>query len=521
MRAGTTLPFDALEAIVGAEHLLADDANRQLYSRDIFFWDKAPLADAIVRPASAQQVAALLRLARAQDFAVAPRGGGVSYTGGYVPARDGTVICDLSRLNTVFEINAADRHATVGAGCNWMQLHAAVAVQGLRPAMRGPISGSHATLGGTASQNTGSASMASFLSLEVVLADGRIINTGSAGVRSNASPFSRCYGPDLTGLFLGDTGVFGIKTRCTLALEPIPAGVAFASVGFDNLSALGETVGRIARSGISCQLLGMDPVKNRSATKVGVKEGLSTLAGVVKSAGSVMTGLRQAAALAVAGQSVLADVPWSLHVTVEGHDQGAAEHALDALRPLWANVGTDLAPSVPIAMRARPFSIRGILGPQGERWIPVHGIFPLSRAAAAITATQTLLERNAARLQTLHIEHSYIVTSHAACLLLEPMFYWRDEVSPLHASVLGARCEKYANQRPNPEARALVMQLRRELAELFRGLGGVHSQIGKYYEYAGNLQPDTFTALQDIKTALDPQCMLNPGNLGLKGGQSL
>ena len=100
----------------------------------------------------------------------------------------------------------------------------------------------------------------------------------------------------------------------------IPAGVAFASVAFPTLTALTEVMSRIGQSGIRCHMLGMDPVKNRSATKVGIREGVKTLADVVKSAGSVLTGLRQATAIAAAGQNVLADVPWSLHLTVESHE---------------------------------------------------------------------------------------------------------------------------------------------------------------------------------------------------------
>ena len=357
--------------------------------------------------------------------------------------------------------------------------------------------------------------MAPFLSLEVVLADGRIVHTGSAGIAHGGAPFSRCYGPDLTGLFLGDTGAFGVKTRCTLALEMIPAGVAFASVAFPTLADLTEVMSRIGQSGIRCHVLGMDPVKNRSATKVGMSEGLKTLAGVVQSAGSVLTGLRQAAAIAVAGQSVLADVPWSLHLTVESHDQVAADHALEALRPLWAGRGPDVAPSVPIALRGRPYSIRGIVGPQGERWIPVHGIFPPSRLAQAVSDIESLFRRHAQRLSANNIEHSFIVTSSGPTVLVEPMFYWSDVVGPLHARVLGAKFDRFAHHEANPTARAVVMELRRELAELFRGLGAVHSQIGKYYLFAGNLQPDTLSVLQDIKRTLDPDACLNPGNLGL------
>lgn len=509
------LPMVELADIVGTQHVLTDHASRELFSRDVYFWDDAPLADAIVQPGSPQEIAAVLKVARAHGFAVAPRGGGTSYTGGYVPARTATLMLDLSRLNAIHEINAQDHYVTVGAACNWQQLDDALRPFGLRPALKGPISGSHATVGGIASQNTGSASMAPFLSLEVVLADGRIVRTGSAGIAHGGAPFSRCYGPDLTGLFLGDTGAFGIKTRCTLALEVIPAGVAFASVAFPTLAALTEVMSRIGQSGIRCQMLGMDPVKNRSATKVGIRDGLNTLAGVVQSAGSVLTGPRQAAAIAVAGQNVLADVPWSLHLTVESHDQVAADHALEALRPLWAGRAHEVSPSVPVALRGRPYSIRGIVGPQGERWVPVHGIFPLSRLAQAVSDTEAFFRRHAQRLSANNIEHSFIVTSSGCTVLLEPMFYWPDVVGPLHARVLGARFDRFAHHQANPAARAVVMELRRELAELFRGLGAVHSQIGKYYLFAGNLQPDTRSVLQDLKRTLDPDACLNPGNLGL------
>lgn len=94
------------------------------------------------------------------------------------------------------------------------------------------------------------------------------------------------------------------------------------------------------------------------------------------------------------------------------------------------------------------------------------------------------------------------------------MFYWTDEISPLHARVLGDKHRRYADRPANPEARATVAALRRELAELFRRLGAIHSQIGKYYEFAGNLEPDTYAVLQSIKQALDPDGRLNPGNLG-------
>jgi D-lactate dehydrogenase (cytochrome) len=509
-----TVPLSELQGAVGKENVLVSDSERVLYSQDVFFWDEAPLADAIVRPADTAEVSAVVRIASAAGLAIAPRGGGVSYTRGYVPARAGAIIIDLGRLNQIHTINRDDLYMTVGAGCTWQQVAAALKGTGLRAVMKGPISGTHATVGGVAAQNSASDTMAAILALEAVLADGRIIATGSAAIGARAGPFYRNYGPDLTGLLLGDTGAFAIKTALTLALEPEPKGLAYASAGFDTLDAMSAVMVAIARSGIRCKVMGMDPVKNRTATKVGIKEGLGTLAKVVTAAGSVGEGLKQAAKIAVAGRNVLAEIPWSLHVTVEGHDQHAADHALAALRPLWAGSGREVEPSVPIAMHARPYSIRGIVGIAGERWVPVHGVFPLSKAPAVVRAVEAFFDRHGDRLKTHAIDHSFLAMAHGSSWLIEPMFYWFDELGPLHAQVLGDKFARFKDIPANPAARAVVKDLRGELAALFKSLGAVHSQLGKFYDFAGNIAPATYAVLTSIKHALDPERRLNPGNLG-------
>jgi D-lactate dehydrogenase (cytochrome) len=503
-----------LATALGASHVSTAMAERVLHSRDIFSPDDGPLVAAVVRPGSSAEVAAVVRVAQRHGLAVAPRGGGVSYTHGYVPAREGVLSLDLSRLDAIREINVEDLYVTVDPGVTWQQLDAATATHGLRAVVRGPISGTHATVCGSVSQNIGPASMAGILGLEVVLADGRIVRTGAGALAATPAPFLRHLGPDLTGLFIGDTGAFGIKTACTLALEPIPAGAAFASVAFDTLAQMTTAMLAIARSGIAARVLGMDPVKNRSATQgVGLREGLGTLANVVKSASSVGAGLRQAAGIAAAGRHVLDQVPWSMHVTVEGHDMTAAQHALEALRPCWRGA-REIPPSVPTAMRARPYSTRGIVGIDGERWVPVHGIFPLSRAAQVVERTEALIAAHAARLQAHGIEVSYIAMTAGAAWLLEPMFYWRDELGPLHERVLGDKFAKFRGAAADPAARAVVGELRAEVTALFDALGGVHAQLGKYYAFRTRLQPDAWSALTDLKDALDPQRTLNPGNLG-------
>jgi D-lactate dehydrogenase (cytochrome) len=201
-------------------------------------------------------------------------------------------------------------------------------------------------------------------------------------------------------------------------------------------------------------------------------------------------------------------------VTVEGHNQVAADHALAALRPLWRGTGAEVTPSVPIALRAKPYSIRGVVGIAGERWVPVHGLFPLSRAQEVVTAIQAYFAEHAPRLAAHGIDHSYLTASTGAYWLLEPMFYWRDALTPLHARLLGDKFHKFKDIPPNPEARAVVHAMRTEVAALFDGLGAVHAQIGKFYDFAGTVEPATYALLTDIKRLLDPHAVLNPGNFG-------
>jgi len=109
-------------------------------------------------------------------------------------------------------------YVTCEAGVTWKQLYEALSETGLRTPFWGTLSGIHATVGGGASQNCAfwgsgryGAGADSIVGLEVVLADGTVLNTGAAA-QTNSDPFFRHYGPDLTGLFCGDTGAFGFKT---------------------------------------------------------------------------------------------------------------------------------------------------------------------------------------------------------------------------------------------------------------------------------------------------------------------
>ena len=142
---------------------------------------------------------------------------------------------DLRHLSRVLEIRDEDASVRVEAGCSWAALDAALAARGLRTPFRGPASGLHATIGGTLSQDAafhGSArhgtAAEGVLGLVVLLADGRRPRTGAALLGDTQAPAP--FGPDLTQLFVGACGAFGMLLEATLRTVPWPA--ASRSAGY-------------------------------------------------------------------------------------------------------------------------------------------------------------------------------------------------------------------------------------------------------------------------------------------------
>ena len=104
------------------------------------------------------------------------------------------------------------------------------------------------------------------LSLQVVLANGDLLHTGSAAF-VGAPPFARWGGPDLTGLFIGDTGALGIKATATLRLVAVPAEQGFASYGFQCIADMvGAQVG-LMRQGLGSECFGIDAFKARQGIR--------------------------------------------------------------------------------------------------------------------------------------------------------------------------------------------------------------------------------------------------------------
>ncbi|WP_137179706.1 FAD-binding oxidoreductase [Roseomonas sp. AR75] len=500
-----------LAALLGAAHVATDAASRALAGADLFDWPGAVPPDLVIRPGNTAEATAALRVIAAEGSAVVPRGAGMSYTAGVVPHAP-TIAVDTTRLDAI-SIDAGNLTAVVGAGVTWQALLDALAPHGMRCAQTSPISGAVSTVGGVASQNI-PGSMDGILGLAAVLADGEVVRTGALAL-TDAPPFWRHMGPDLTGLFLGDCGAFGVKTEIALRLVP-ERDAAFASFAFEGGDAMISALVAIQQRGLVARALAMDPVRGRSATKVEAGEALRSAAAVASKAGSVLQAVRDVAGLA---RVAIAEPAWTLHLTAEGVTSAAAEAGIAAARGIAKQAGgREVEAAIPRALRARPYSIRGFVGPDGERWVPVHGMLPLSAARDCLAALERAQQAMTPDLQRHGISLSHIISSLGAYVTIEPMFYWRDALDPIHLRHLSEKNRaRFGGGTPNLKARDAVRAARMTLCAVLDAHGAVHAQIGRHYALLPRMDAGAADLLRRVKTMLDPGGRMNPGALGLGG----
>jgi D-lactate dehydrogenase (cytochrome) len=236
---------------------------------------------------------------------------------------------------------------------------------------------------------------------------------------------------------------------------------------------------------------------------------------VIARAATPAAALRDAARLARAGLAPEEDAPWALHVVAEGETPEIAAARLTLARTHCA-AGREVDAVVPRTLRARPFSIRGMVGPEGERWVPVHGIVSLSRAPAALTALRAVLAEEGAAMEASGVVANWLIASGGPYVTIEPMFYWPDALPPQTLAHLSASHRaRFAGGAPNPAAVALVRRLRVRLRDRLDAHGAVHAQIGRFYSYGDAIGAGGADLARRVKAALDPERRLNPGALGL------
>jgi D-lactate dehydrogenase (cytochrome) len=501
----------------------ADPETRRYYSNDVF-WQPGILPAAVAFPQTAEQAAEIIGAATALGLAIVPRGGGMSYTKGYLPDRAGAVVVDARKLNRIVEVNTDDLYITVEAGCTWAQVNDALDGTGLRSGYWGPLSGVNATVGGALSQNSaffGSALNATVaeavLGVTVVTADGELLTTGSGG-RSNARPFTREGGPDLTGLFVGDNGALGFKLSATLRLLPRPTSVGYLSFGFASLHDMAGVQVALGRERLIAEGFGIDRTKAQHSASVNrISDGLKTLGNVARAGKSMLGGIKDAVGVAAGGAAFLQKHAYSLHLVIEARNDAELATSMTRARVLCAAKGTELPDTVPRVMRSKPFSpVRGMLGRDGERWVPIHAIFPMGSWASVVEANEAFFERQRGVMEQHGIVYSVMTMTVGAEFFIEPAFYWPDALTDLHVQSVGADVTAPWRDRPeNPAVRDAVARLRAQTQDLYISLGGVNWQVARDYPFRSVLSPATLALLEALKNHLDPRGLMNPGSLGL------
>ncbi|WP_070884966.1 FAD-binding oxidoreductase [Pseudomonas sp. D1-3] len=236
--------LQALEQVVGEAGLVRDEQRLQSYLSD---WRNAYRGRAalVVRPASTEQVAAVVRLCSAAGVTLVPQGGNTGLCGGSIPDDSGTqVVLSLTRMTQIRDVDAGNETITVEAGVLLQRLQEAAAEVGrLFPLSLG-AEGS-CTVGGNLATNAGGTAVLRYgnmrdltLGLEVVLPDGRIWN-GLRGLRKDNT------GYDLKHLFIGSEGTLGVITAAVLKLYPAVRSRTTAWVALPSPQAAVDLIGRM------------------------------------------------------------------------------------------------------------------------------------------------------------------------------------------------------------------------------------------------------------------------------------
>lgn len=513
---------DNLIKLLGRDNVITDESERAYYSQDVY--NAGPTALAVIQPDSKEKLAEAVAIITGAGVALFPRGGGFSYTDGYIPTTSEGITVDTRKMNRILEINTEDMFITVEAGCTWAAIEDALKDKGVRPVFWGPFSGLNATVGGSMSQGSvtyGSSkhgpSGVAAESMEVVLADGSTVTTGSAG-QPHHSPFFRHYGPDLTGLFCNDAGALGIKATITLRLQkrmPVVMGLSF---GFETFDGLHKGMAAAAREGLPTEAFGFDSTVMKVFTGgQGLAQDLKTLWAVGSAGRNVFAGVWQMIKIAMAGKRFIDKAEYTAHFICEARDMREMKTHLQGLRDAVGPHGNEIVNTVPAVVRAYPFPPFSLLGTQGERWLAMHGIMPFSRIAEFKEKIDAVYARYASEMERHKIVKAAMFTTIATnAFLFEPVFYWEDSRAAfIDRHTDPEALKKMKTFEPNEEGRKIVTEMKQAIINCIYECGGAHMQIGKAYPYTRERDTGALDMIKSLKAHVDPKSLMNPGALGL------
>ncbi|MGB6064983.1 MAG: FAD-linked oxidase C-terminal domain-containing protein [Desulfomonilaceae bacterium] len=456
--------IENLSAIVGANNVTASPVDCLAYSRDMSIHSGVP--QAVVFARETEQVSRILALANSEGIPVVARGTGSSVTGAVLAVKGGVVL-DLTRMNAVREINKADGYVIVEPGVICNALNAKLAPTHFFPP--DPGSAPVATIGGMISTNASGVRAAKYGTtkdyvkrLTVVLADGRVIQTGDIAPKSSA-------GYDLTHLFASSEGTLGIITQAVLKILPMPDYEAFAKASFPDVDTAGRAVEKIFTSGLelaTCEVL--DNI-----------------------------------CLDVARDALKMDIPkevnCQLFMGIDGPKSAVLEQIkkIDEMCISAGGLGNTWSDD-PVE-KAKLFAARGGLVPAMSRLQPGYRLVPLVEDFGVPISR---IPETIAEIQRIGQKHGFPVAT-----------FGHIGDGNLHATFIMNPTE--------PAQWAKVKGIALELIEMTLRYGGTVSAehgVGMakspYIKYQLG---EALNVMQDIKKVLDPNNILNPGKMGFDG----
>jgi len=237
-----------LKAIVGEKYVLYGDAEKlEPYSHDeVPDRRYAHMPDVVVRPRTAEEIAAIMKLANRRRIPVTPRGAGSGLSGGAVPIHGGIVLA-TDRMNRILEIDRENMMAVVEPGVVTNEINEAIRQHGLFYAGY-PMSLETCYIGGNVAENAGGGKAVKYgvtaryvVGLEMVTPTGEIVRFGGKLLKD-------VTGYNLIQLMVGSEGTLGVFTRITLKLLPLPKAAADLLVLFKTTDEAIAAVPRVMTS---------------------------------------------------------------------------------------------------------------------------------------------------------------------------------------------------------------------------------------------------------------------------------
>jgi D-lactate dehydrogenase (cytochrome) len=445
-----------LKTLLG-DRVSTSAAVREHHGKDESYFPYA-LPDAVVYVKSTEEVRDVVGICRRHRVPMIPYGVGTSLEG-HILAVQGGVSIDLSQMNQVLAVHEEDLDAVVQAGVTRKQLNEHIKHTGLFF----PIDpGADATLGGMSATRASGTNAVRYgtmrenvLSLKVVLADGRVLQTSRRAKKSAA-------GYDLTRLFIGSEGTLGIITEVTVKLYPVQEAMSAAVCAFPTIDAAAKTVIQTLQMGIpvarSELLCATTMAALNRHNKLGYRESPTLLLEFHGSAASVVEQANQVQEIARDNGGL--DFQWATRPEERSKIWEARHHAYFA------------------CLQLKP----------GARAVSTDVCVPISRLAECIAATATDIER--ASMPIPLFGHVGDGNFHLV-ILIDP----------------GSQAEL-------EEAKAINSRLVQRALAMEGTCTGEHGiGMGKQASLRAELGEDVIDVMRDIKKLFDPDNLMNPGKV--------